>query len=121
MPFDIIPLDIPDLKLIKPRIFKDDRGYFLELYKQSDFSRAELGAHLVQDNYSKTVKGVLRGLHYQKNPRAQGKLVFCVKGGIYDVVIDLRKGSPYFGKWASGDLTEEKGICSLCRPDSLMD
>jgi dTDP-4-dehydrorhamnose 3,5-epimerase len=107
MPFDITSLSIPDLKLIKPRIFHDDRGYFLELYKHSDFSRAEIGEHLVQDNYSKSVKGVLRGLHYQKNPKAQGKLVFCVKGGIYDVVIDLRKGSPYYGKWASVDLTDE--------------
>jgi dTDP-4-dehydrorhamnose 3,5-epimerase len=107
MPFDIVPLSIPDLKLIKPRIFNDDRGFFLELYKHSDFCRAEMGAHLVQDNFSKSVKGVLRGLHYQKNPKAQGKLVFCIRGGIYDVVVDLRKGSPSYGKWVSVDLTEE--------------
>jgi dTDP-4-dehydrorhamnose 3,5-epimerase len=107
MPFDIVSLGIPDLKLFKPRIFKDDRGYFLELYKHSDFCRVGIGKYFVQDNYSKSAKGVLRGLHYQKNPKAQGKLVSCVKGEIYDVAIDLRKGSPCYGKCASANLSEE--------------
>jgi len=79
--FDVVSLGIPNLKLFKPQIFKkDERGLFIELYKYSDFSRAGIGEHLIQDNYSKSVKGVLRGLHYQKNPKAQGKLVFCIKG-----------------------------------------
>jgi len=107
MPFEFVPLNIPDLKLIKPRIFNDDRGFFLELYKHSDFSRTGIREHFLQDNYSRSVKGVLRGLHYQNNPKAQGKLVLCVKGRIYDVAIDIRIGSPHYGKWASAELTEE--------------
>lgn len=107
MPFEFVPLEIPGLTLIKPRIFGDDRGFFLELYKYSNFSKAGIGEHLVQDNYSKSIKGVLRGLHYQKNPKAQGKLVLCIQGGIYDVVVDIRKGSPHYGKWAGVELTEE--------------
>jgi len=107
MPFEFVPLEIPGLTLIKPRIFGDDRGFFLELYKYSDFFNSGIGAHLVQDNYSKSTEGTLRGLHYQKNPKAQGKLVSCVKGRIYDVAVDIRKGSPYYGKWSGVELTEE--------------
>jgi dTDP-4-dehydrorhamnose 3,5-epimerase len=107
MPFEFVPLEIPDLMLIKPRIFGDDRGFFLELYKYSDFVKAGIGAHLVQTNFSMSTKGTLRGLHYQKNPKAQGKLVSCVNGKIYDVAVDIRKGSPYYGKWSGVELTEE--------------
>jgi len=107
MSFEFVPLEIPGLTLIKPRIFADDRGFFLELYKYSDFSKAGIGKPLVQDNYSRSTKGTLRGLHYQKNPKAQGKLVSCVKGWIYDVAVDIRKGSPYYGKWSGVELTEE--------------
>jgi len=107
MPFEIESLSIPGLKLFKPRIFEDDRGLFLELYKYSDFCLAGIPEQFVQGNYSKSVKGVLRGLHYQKGRMAQGKLVFCVKGMIYDTVVDLRKGSPSYGKWVSVDLTDE--------------
>jgi dTDP-4-dehydrorhamnose 3,5-epimerase len=107
MPFEFIPLEIPGLRLIKPRVFGDDRGFFLELYKHSDFSRAGIGERLVQDNYSRSVKRVLRGFHYQKNPKAQGKLISCIKGGIYDVAVDIRKGSPHYGKWVGVELTEE--------------
>jgi dTDP-4-dehydrorhamnose 3,5-epimerase len=107
MPFEFVPLEIPCLTLIKPRIFGDDRGFFLELYKYSDFSKAGIGEHLVQDNYSRSTKGTLRGLHYQKNPKAQGKLVSCVKGKIYDVAVDIRNGSPYYKKWSGVELTED--------------
>ena len=107
MPFEFVPLEISGLKVIKPRLYGDDRGYFLELYKRSDFSKAGIRELFVQDNYSQSVKGVLRGLHYQKNPTAQGKLVSCIKGMIYDVAIDIRKGSPHYGKWAAVELTEE--------------
>ncbi|OAI45943.1 dTDP-4-dehydrorhamnose 3,5-epimerase [Nitrospira sp. SCGC AG-212-E16] len=107
MPFEFVPLEIPGLTLIKPRIFGDNRGFFLELYKYTDFSKAGIEGHLVQDNYSRSTKGTLRGLHYQKSPKAQGKLVSCVNGRIYDVAVDIRKGSPYYGKWSGVELTEE--------------
>jgi dTDP-4-dehydrorhamnose 3,5-epimerase len=85
----------------------DERGFFFELYKHSDFVRAGITEHLVQDNYSKSGRGVLRGLHYQKNPRAQGKLVLCMKGKIHDVAADIRKGSPHYGTWVGMELSEE--------------
>lgn len=107
MPFEFVPLEIPGLTLIKPKVFGDNRGLFLELYKYSDFFKAGIGEHFVQDNYSMSTKGTLRGLHYQKNPKAQGKLVSCVKGRIYDVAVDIRKGSPYYGKWSGVELTED--------------
>jgi dTDP-4-dehydrorhamnose 3,5-epimerase len=107
MPFEFLPFSIPGLMLIKPKLFNDDRGVFFEMYKHSDFSLAGIREHLLQDNYSTSTKGVLRGLHYQKNPKAQGKLVCCVKGKIYDVAIDIRRGSPCYGKWAGIELTED--------------
>jgi len=107
MPFEFVRLELPGLVLVKPRIFDDGRGFFLELYKRSDFVQAGISEHLVQDNYSKSAKGVLRGLHYQKDPKAQGKLVTCIKGRIFDVAVDIRKGSPSYGKWAGAELTEE--------------
>lgn len=107
MPFEFVPLAIPGLILVKPKILGDNRGFFLEMYKYSDFADAGIKDQLVQDNYSRSGKGVLRGLHYQKNPKAQGKLVTCIRGGIYDVGVDLRKGSAHFGEWIGVDLTEE--------------
>jgi dTDP-4-dehydrorhamnose 3,5-epimerase len=107
MPFKFTKLEIPGLLLIKPQVFGDDRGFFFELYKYSDFQREGIREHLVQDNYSKSSKGVLRGLHYQKSPKAQGKLVMCLKGNIFDIAVDIRKGSPHYGKWVGIDLTEE--------------
>ncbi len=107
MPFEFVPLALPGVSLIKPQIFGDDRGFFLELYKHSDFIRAGIPEHLVQDNYSRSSKGVLRGLHYQKSSRAQGKLVTCLKGCIFDVAVDIRKGSPRFGQWTGIELSGE--------------
>jgi dTDP-4-dehydrorhamnose 3,5-epimerase len=107
MPFDFVQLEISGLVLVKPAIIGDGRGFFLELYKHSDFARNGIEEHLVQDNYSKSLKGVLRGLHYQKNPKAQGKLVTCIKGRIHDVAVDIRRGSPTFGKWIAVELSEE--------------
>jgi len=107
MPFEFNQLEIPGPVLIRPRVFDDGRGYFLELYKHSDFVNAGITPHLVQDNYSKSSQGVLRGLHYQKMPMAQGKLVLCMKGRIFDVAVDIRKGSPHYGKWVGAELTEE--------------
>lgn len=107
MAFEFVQLEIPGLVLVKPAIFGDGRGFFLELYKHSDFARNGIAERLVQDNYSKSSKAVLRGLHYQKNPNAQGKLVTCIKGRIYDVAVDIRRGSALFGKWAAVELSEE--------------
>ncbi len=106
MPFEFTTLS-PGVVLIKPKVFDDGRGFFLELYRHSDFVREGIGAHLVQDNYSRSVRGVLRGLHYQKNPRAQGKLVTCMRGSVYDVAVDIRRGSPQYGTWVGVELSEE--------------
>ncbi|MFN3472259.1 MAG: dTDP-4-dehydrorhamnose 3,5-epimerase, partial [Aquificaceae bacterium] len=107
MPFEFIRLDIPDVVLIKPKVFEDERGFFLESFKYSDFAKENIGPNFLQDNHSRSKKGVLRGLHYQLNPKAQGKLVRCVRGKIWDVAVDIRRGSPYFGKWVAVELSEE--------------
>jgi len=107
MPFEFNTLEIPGPLLIRPRVFDDDRGFFLELYKHSDFVKAGIKHHLIQDNFSKSTKGVLRGLHYQRTPKEQGKMVLCIKGRIFDVAVDIRKGSPYFGKWVGAELNDD--------------
>lgn len=107
MPFTFTKLEINRIVLIQPKAFGDDRGFFLETYKHSDFSGAGITERFVQDNLSGSVKGVLRGLHYQMNPHAQGKLVTCIKGRIYDVAVDIRRGSPQYGKWAGVELSAE--------------
>jgi dTDP-4-dehydrorhamnose 3,5-epimerase len=96
----VTPLAIPDILLIEPQVFGDDRGFFFESFNQERFEKA-IGhkINFVQDNHSKSVKGVLRGLHYQLPPKAQGKLVRVIQGEVYDVAVDLRKSSPTFGKW----------------------
>lgn len=93
--------------LITPRVFRDSRGYFLETYKQSDFSGFGIYPSFVQDNHSFSTKNVLRGIHFQKTPKPQGKLVRCVRGAILDVAVDLRRDSPTFKKWVSVELTED--------------
>ncbi len=109
MPFHFERLEIPEIILIEPKIFKDTRGFFMETYKYSDFVSVDVKAHFVQDNYSRSSRGVLRGLHYQKEPDAQGKLVQCLQGKIFDVAADIRKGSPTFGRWVSAELSQENG------------
>jgi len=116
MPFEFKPLEIPGPVLVRPQVFGDDRGVFFELYKHTDFVREGIKDHLVQDNYSRSEKGVLRGLHYQKTPKAQGKLVMCIKGEIYDVAVDIRKGSPSYGKWVSVVLSEENRLMLYVPP-----
>lgn len=106
MPFNFKKLSIPDLLLIEPAVFKDGRGFFMEKYKQSDFDKQGI-PHFVQDNYSYSEKGVIRGLHYQLDPYSQGKLVSVIKGGVWDVAVDIRKKSPTFGKWVGVELSEE--------------
>ena len=110
MPFDFRSLAIPGLVLIEPKAFGDDRGVFFEVYKHSDFVRAGIPAHFVQDNYSRSMRGVLRGLHYQMEPKAQGKLVRCVRGRIFDVAVDIRKGSSTYGRWEGKELSGENGL-----------
>ncbi len=107
MPFEFERTELPGLVLVKPRVFRDQRGFFMETYKHSDFERAGIGEPFVQDNHSRSARGVLRGLHYQLNPRAQGKLVRCIRGAVFDVAVDIRKGSPTFARWFGIELTED--------------
>ena len=107
---EIIKTSIKDLLIIKPDVFKDERGYFFETYNKERFAKEGLTMDFVQDNESKSAKGVLRGLHFQKPPYAQGKLVRVIKGAVMDVAVDLRKDSPTYGKWESVVLTEENKI-----------
>ncbi len=116
MPFLFKNLAIPDIILIEPMKFPDDRGFFMETYKHSDFARNGIREYFVQDNYSRSSRGVLRGLHYQKNPYAQGKLVQCLKGRVFDAAVDMRKGSPAFGNWVSVELSEDNGLMLYVPP-----
>lgn len=107
MPFEFTPLKIPEVLLIVPKVFGDPRGFFLEVYKASDFHNGGIHLDFLQDSHSKSQKGVLRGLHYQINPKAQGKLLRCIRGTIFDVAVDIRKNSPHYGKWVGEELSEE--------------
>lgn len=110
MPFEFIRTGIPEVVIIKPKLFKDDRGFFMETYKRSEFEQMGIPTNFVQDNHSKSTKYVLRGLHFQKEPFGQGKLVRCIKGKIFDVAVDIRKNSPTFKKWVGLELTEENKL-----------
>ena len=103
---NVIPTSIKDLYIIEPQVFGDHRGYFMESYSEADFKAAGLNMKFVQDNESRSKKGVLRGLHFQTK-HTQGKLVRAVEGEVYDVAVDLREGSPTFGKWEGVLLTAE--------------
>ena len=103
---EVIETSIPDVKLIKPKIFGDERGFFIETWNAKVFEQAGIDATFVQDNHSRSVKHTLRGMHYQiKQP--QGKLVRCTHGEVFDVAVDLRKDSPTFGQWVGEFLSEE--------------
>lgn len=115
---------IPGLLVIEPNVYADARGFFMETYHAERFVHAGIHAQFVQDNHSRSARSVLRGLHYQE-PNAQGKLVRCTSGAIFDVAVDIRVGSPHFGKWFGIELTEENkkmlwipagfahGLCAL--------
>ena len=107
MPFNFKSLAIAEVILVEPKVFEDERGFFMETYKMPDFVASGIKENFVQDNHSRSTKGVLRGLHYQNPPFAQGKLVRAVLGEIFDVAVDVRKGSPTYGKWVSAILSEE--------------
>ncbi len=102
MPFCFEQLDVEGVVLVKPKVFGDERGFFVETYKKSDFVANGIDVEFNQDNHSKSCAKVLRGLHYQKEPFAQAKLVRCLRGRIYDVALDLKTG-----KWVKVELTEE--------------
>jgi dTDP-4-dehydrorhamnose 3,5-epimerase len=107
----VTPLAISDVLLIEPKVFGDDRGFFFESFNQQAFNEATgLDANFVQDNHSKSAKNVLRGLHYQLPPKAQGKLVRVVAGEVFDVAVDIRKGSPTFGQWVGQVLSAENKL-----------
>ncbi|MBY7189962.1 dTDP-4-dehydrorhamnose 3,5-epimerase [Escherichia ruysiae] len=105
---NVIETEIPDVLIFEPKVFGDERGFFFESFNQKVFEEA-VGrkVEFVQDNHSKSSKGVLRGLHYQLEPYAQGKLVRCVVGEVFDVAVDIRKSSPTFGKWVGVNLSAE--------------
>lgn len=105
MPF--YTCDIQGLVIIEPTVFEDSRGYFYEVYNEATFTQHEISTHFVQDNQSRSTHGVLRGLHYQLNPYAQAKLVRVLEGKILDVAVDIRKGSPTFGKSFSIELSAD--------------
>ena len=106
MQFTFKKLDIPEVILVETQSFPDDRGFFLETFKESIFISNGINTKFVQDNFSHSIKGVLRGLHYQKNPKAQAKLVIVLRGKIFDVAVDIRNDSPTFGKWVGEILSE---------------
>ena len=104
----LMPKAIAGLLIIEPRVFGDARGFFYESFNQQAFDAATgTQLHFVQDNHSRSAKGVLRGLHYQLAPRAQGKLVRVVRGAVFDVAVDLRQSSPTFGRWVGAELSED--------------
>jgi dTDP-4-dehydrorhamnose 3,5-epimerase len=116
MPFTFKPLIIPDVILVEPKAFPDDRGFFFESFKASDFEKASLPTHFVQDNFSFSKKGVIRGLHYQKTPKAQGKLVSVLKGCVWDIAVDIRRESPTFLKWVAMELNDQNHVMLYIPP-----
>lgn len=107
MPFTFHPLSIPEVILVQPAVFSDDRGFFLEAFKASDFEQAGLPTRFVQDNFSLSKKDVIRGLHYQKRPKSQGKLVSVLKGSVWDIAVDIRRKSPTFLNWVAVELNDQ--------------
>jgi dTDP-4-dehydrorhamnose 3,5-epimerase len=107
MPFEFVPQKIKDVILIKPKVFGDNRGFFMEAYKKSDFVSNGITVEFNQDNHSKSSARVLRGLHYQAKPYLQAKLVRCPKGKIYDVAVDIRPKSPTFKQYIKVELSED--------------
>lgn len=108
MLLQLTPTALPEVQIVEPKVFGDARGFFTESWNEARFNEA-LGqsVHFVQDNHSRSARGVLRGLHYQLDPHAQGKLVRCVAGSVFDVAVDMRASSPNFGKWVGVELTAE--------------
>jgi dTDP-4-dehydrorhamnose 3,5-epimerase len=102
----ILPSSLPEILIIEPSVFQDERGFFMETYQQRRYTEAGIQRVFVQDNLSRSVHGTLRGLHYQVK-HAQAKLIQVIRGAIFDVAVDIRRGSPYFGQWEGVDLSDE--------------
>jgi len=102
----ITPMSLPEVLLVEPQRFGDARGYFMETWRQERYQAAGINQPFVQDNLSRSVRGILRGLHLQ-NPNAQGKLVYVLEGEVFDVAVDVRVGSPHFGQWTGAVLSSE--------------
>lgn len=115
MPLTFSPLAIPDIILVTPQTIGDSRGWFRETYKLNAYAEAGIPATFVQDNASHSARGVLRGLHFQREPHAQGKLVSVLHGEVFDVAVDLRVGSPTYGAWVGETLSADNG-CQLWIP-----
>ena len=109
----IVETPLADLKVIEPKVFEDHRGYFLETYNREQFLQSGISSGFIQDNESMSSRGVIRGLHYQLDPFAQAKLVRVITGAVFDVAVDLRKGSPTFGKWFGKELSGENKLQML--------
>ncbi len=107
---EVIPTEIPGVLLVRPRIFRDARGYFCETYNAARYREAGIAADFVQDNESLSARGVVRGLHWQAGAHAQAKLVRVLRGAVWDVAVDIRKGSPTFGRHVAARLTAESGL-----------
>jgi dTDP-4-dehydrorhamnose 3,5-epimerase len=128
---NVIETSLPGVLVLEPRVLADERGFFIETYHADRFRDAGIDAIFVQDNHSRSARGVLRGLHYQE-PNPQGKLVRCTKGALFDVAVDIRVGSPHFGKWTAVELTEDNkrmmwvpagfahGFCALAETSDLV-
>jgi dTDP-4-dehydrorhamnose 3,5-epimerase len=106
----IVDEPMTGVKLLAPKVIEDERGFFMEAYNRRDLARLDISPDFVQDNHSRSTRGVLRGLHYQL-ARAQAKLVRVTRGRVFDVVVDIRRGSPNFGQWFGAELSEENHLC----------
>ena len=127
----VTPVDIPGVLLIDPNVFRDPRGCFVETHQERRYREAGIAERFVQDNFSRSIRHTLRGLHFQE-PHAQGKLVMALEGTVFDVVVDLRKGSPQFGRWYGIELSGENlrqlyvppgcahGFCALSETASFL-
>lgn len=118
MTFTFKTMQIPDVMVIEPRTFPDERGFFLENFKESEFSAKGITAKFVQDNISYSTYGVIRGLHFQKQPKEQAKLITAIKGKVFDVAVDIRKDSSTYGKWI-GEILSEDNHKSLYIPEGF--
>ena len=107
MPFTFSPTEIAEVIVIEPRVFPDERGFFMETFKHSDFAAHGIDEQFLQSNQSRSTHGTLRGLHFQKTPKAQGKLVRALSGAIFDLAVDLRRGAPSYGQWVGVELSAE--------------
>jgi dTDP-4-dehydrorhamnose 3,5-epimerase len=105
MPFRFTPTNFAEVMIVEPRVFPDERGFFMEAYKRSDLAAHGITDTFVQINQSRSSKDTVRGLHYQKDPKSQGKLIRTLSGEVFDVVVDIRKGSPTYGEWLGVSLS----------------